>query len=53
MDTEFIVPLKNSWDIHTFTFTNSEKTFTVLAESTRGGIIIELKNMLATLFATT
>ena len=50
MDSEFIVPLKNSWDIHTFAFTNPEKTFHVLADSPRGPLVIHLKNMLATMF---
>ena len=52
MDSEFIVPLKNSWDVHTFAFINPNKTFTVLAESSRGPVIIEAKNMLATMFST-
>jgi hypothetical protein len=52
MDTEFIVPLKNSWDVHTFAFVNADKTFTVLADSARGPVIIESTNLLATMFAT-
>lgn len=50
MDSEFIVPLKNAWDIHTFAFINPEKTFHSLADSSRGPVIFLLKNMLATLF---
>jgi len=52
MDSEFIVPLKNTWDIHSFAFTNPDKTFHVLADSDRGPVIISLKNMLATMFTT-
>lgn len=52
MDSEFIVPLKNSWDVHTFAFINPNKTFTVLADSIRGAVIIKSTNMLATMFAT-
>ena len=52
MDSEFIVPLKNSWDMHSFAFINPQKTFTVLAESPRGPVIIESVNMMSTMFAT-
>ena len=52
MPSEFIVPLKNSWDVHAFTNSNA-KSFTVLAESEeRGPIIIELRNTLCTMFTT-
>jgi len=27
MDSEFIIPLKNTWEIHEFNFTNPEKSF--------------------------
>ena len=47
---DFVVPCKNAWDIHTFTFMNPDKSFTVLAESERGPCIIEFKNIIATLF---
>lgn len=33
MDREFICPMKNTWDVHTFAFTNPDKVFNVLAES--------------------
>lgn len=50
MDREFLVPLKNSWDMHTFNFVNEEKTFIILADSNRGGVIIESGRILATMF---
>ena len=52
MDPEFIVPLKNSWDVHSFAYVNPEKMFVVLADSVRGPVIIESGNMLATMFTT-
>ena len=39
LDDEFIIPLKNSWDIHTFSFINHEKHFNCLADSERGPIV--------------
>ncbi|EGR31050.1 hypothetical protein IMG5_118860 [Ichthyophthirius multifiliis] len=50
MDDEFIIPLKNSWDIHTFSFINPHKHFKVLADSDRGPIVIEMENTLGVLF---
>lgn len=47
---EFLAPLKNAWDVHTFSFTNPEKTFIVLAESRTGPMIIEFPNIICTLF---
>ena len=52
MDDEFIIPLKNSWDIHTFSFINPHKHFKVLADSERGPIVIEMENTLGVLFST-
>ena len=52
MDNEFIVPLKNSWDIHNFPFLNPHKAFITLADCNRGPLIIEIKNILSSLFAT-
>lgn len=52
MDNEFIVPLKNSWDIHPFSFVNESKSFVLLAECSRGTLIIELKSIIGVLFAT-
>jgi hypothetical protein len=39
LDYEFIVPNKNSWDIHPFNFVNPKKTFVVLAESDKSKFI--------------
>ena len=51
IDSEFIVPLKNSWDMHSFAFVNPEKIFVVLADSMqRGGLILEMRNLIATMF---
>ncbi|KAL4441119.1 hypothetical protein ABPG74_002069 [Tetrahymena malaccensis] len=50
MDTEFLVELKNSWDIHSFSFTNPEKTFQILAECERGPLVIQCLNIICTLF---
>lgn len=33
---EFVVPFKNSWDVHPFNFVNPMRTFVVLAESEKG-----------------
>jgi len=44
---EFIIPIKTSWVLHTFSFINSRKSFTVLAETNKGACIIELKNCVA------
>ena len=52
MDSEFIIPLKNTWEIHAFNFTNPDKTFQILADSLRGPLIFHLKSMLATMFPT-
>ncbi|KAL4442225.1 hypothetical protein ABPG74_009243 [Tetrahymena malaccensis] len=52
LDDEFIIPLKNNWDIHTFAFVNPSKHFNVLADSERGAIVVEMENILAVLFAT-
>ena len=48
METEFLVPILNNWDPHTFTFINLSKKFSVLAESHRGALVIELNNNLST-----
>lgn len=50
MDSEFLVPLKNSWDMHNFNFVNPEKTFIILAESIRGAVIIECNKILGSMF---
>jgi len=41
---EFLISNKSSWVIHTFTFVNSKKAFTVLAETKKGACIIDMKN---------
>jgi hypothetical protein len=52
MEYEFVIPLKNSWDVHSFSFVNPLKTFKVLAECTRGPLVIEVnEKILATLFS--
>ena len=33
---EFVVPLKNSWDVHPFNFVNPKKTFQTLADGEKG-----------------
>ena len=40
LPSEFVIPAKNSWDIHKFNFVNGNKTFNVLAESRRTPQII-------------
>jgi len=40
LDFEFVIPAKNTWDIHQFNFVNPNKTFVVLAESKRSPQII-------------
>ena len=35
LPSDFVVPAKNTWDIHKFNFVNPNKTFLVLAESKR------------------
>ncbi|KAL4474419.1 hypothetical protein ABPG72_007818 [Tetrahymena utriculariae] len=39
--THFLVQKKSKWDIHPFSFTNSETTFVTLAESDSGPLIIQ------------
>lgn len=33
---EFVVPYKNSWDVHPFNFVNPKKTFQTLADCEKG-----------------
>lgn len=47
---EFLVPFKCSWHIHPFSFINKTKKFETLAESEKGPLIIEFKNILCTQF---
>lgn len=51
LPSEFVIPAKNTWDIHKFNFVNGRKTFVVLAESRRCPQIIVFESYcLATLF---
>jgi hypothetical protein len=44
---EFVVPFKNSWDVHPFNFVNHKKTFVTLADGEKGPLIIEITDNLA------
>ena len=44
----FKVISKNSWDVHSFSQINPDKSFKILAESDRGAAIIEHENIVAT-----
>jgi len=33
---EFVVPFKNSWDVHPFNFVNPKKTFQTMADCEKG-----------------
>ncbi|CAD8203085.1 unnamed protein product [Paramecium pentaurelia] len=49
---EFVVPYKNSWDVHPFNFVNPKKTFQTLADCTKGPLIIQISdNIIGTQFA--
>ncbi|KRX04502.1 hypothetical protein PPERSA_04317 [Pseudocohnilembus persalinus] len=51
IQSEFLCPLISTWDVHTFLFTNPQKSFEVLAESNlRGPLIIRSKNILGSAF---
>ena len=39
---DFVVPFKNSWDVHPFNFVNPRKTFMTLAETSKGPALIEV-----------
>jgi hypothetical protein len=47
---EFKVELKNTWDVHNFSFLNMSKKFSILAEGERGPLIIEYKNTIGIIF---
>jgi len=47
---EFPVPHRGRWELHSFSFTNKEKTFEVLAESEGGPLVIEYPRMVAVKF---
>ncbi|CAD8200712.1 unnamed protein product [Paramecium pentaurelia] len=50
MESRFLAPLLNKWDVHNFQFNNSEKKFICLAESDEGPSIIEYPKALACMF---
>lgn len=37
---EFVVPFKNSWDVHPFNFVNPKKTFQTMADCEKGSLFI-------------
>jgi len=45
--TDFVVPFKNSWDVHPFNFVNPKKTFVTLADGVKGPMIIEITDNIA------
>ena len=44
---DFVVPFKNSWDVHPFNFVNPKKTFITLADGEKGPLIIEITDNIA------
>ncbi|CAD8121629.1 unnamed protein product [Paramecium sonneborni] len=50
IESRFLAPLLNRWDVHNFQFNNSEKKFICLAESDEGPSIIEYPKALACMF---
>ena len=51
---EFVVPMKNNWDIHNFNFVNPYKTFVVMAETKKTPQIIYFEpHCVGTLFEVT
>ncbi|CAK93693.1 unnamed protein product (macronuclear) [Paramecium tetraurelia] len=49
---EFVVPFKNSWDVHPFNFVNPKKTFQTMAECEKGPLVICISdNIVATQFS--
>ena len=49
-DSEFLVLVKAKWFVHSFSFTNPKKAFSILAECEKGPLVIELDNMIGILF---
>jgi len=49
-DMEFVVSYRGRWEVHSFSFTNKEKTFEVLAESENGPLIIEYPRIIGVKF---
>ncbi|CAD8196616.1 unnamed protein product [Paramecium octaurelia] len=50
IESRFLAPLLNRWDVHNFQFNNAEKKFICLAESDEGPSIIEYPKALACMF---
>ena len=51
IDDQFISACRNNWDIHPFNFVSPSRTFTVLADNSRGPVIISLnERIVGTLF---
>ncbi|CAD8187463.1 unnamed protein product [Paramecium pentaurelia] len=49
---EFVVPFKNSWDVHPFNFVNPKKTFQTMADCEKGPLVICISdNIVATQFS--
>ena len=49
-DPECLVLVKAKWFVHSFSFTNPKKAFSILAECDKGPLIIELDNTVGILF---
>jgi len=49
-DMEFVVSYRGRWEVHSFSFTNKEKTFEVLAESEGGPLVIEYPRIIGVKF---
>ncbi len=47
---EFKIEIFNTWDIHKFAYVSNERKFTILADGSRGPLIIEYPNCIGTLF---
>eukprot|EP01017_Pseudomicrothorax_dubius_P028856 TRINITY_DN3459_c0_g3_i2.p1 TRINITY_DN3459_c0_g3~~TRINITY_DN3459_c0_g3_i2.p1 ORF type:complete len:607 (-),score=80.43 TRINITY_DN3459_c0_g3_i2:39-1859(-) len=45
VDSEFLVPSNNMWDIHPFNFSNPKKVFYVIGEADRGAQIISFHDI--------
>ncbi|CAD8200721.1 unnamed protein product [Paramecium octaurelia] len=49
---EFVVPFKNSWDVHPFNFVNPKKTFQTMADCEKGPLVVQVTdNIVATQFS--
>jgi len=50
INPEFVVATKSRWEVHPFSFLDSGKIFSILAESKTGPMIIEYKNIVGVQF---